>query len=323
MTCPISLSGTIVLDTSANNQDIDLMNGVNGRGNLTFSSGAGAITLVGNVGSTTRIGNLMISSVGNLTTQAITASSITLTSSTGLVRMLGDLDTNTLTGISLTGAAFNLEGNITATSTGEFSITHSGILNFITNKTINSNGSFSQTGPGAVNLFGSIQTANTGITFASPITLIGASSMQTGAGAGNIQLTSAVNGTFNLNLSAGTGNIIFGAAIGGTTPLNNLTIQDAEDVTLTAMTTASLNQLAGTGTTTMNGDIITTGPAGITFVGNHFTRNASITTNNGGPLIITNSGILTFCSIECDIDRWALPSEWSGACSISRNRFNE
>jgi hypothetical protein len=66
-----------------------------------------------------------------------------------------------------------------------------------------------------------------------------------------------------VNFTTGTGNIILSGAVGGVTSLNAIQINSVNHLTANNMTAASLIQLAGTGLTTLNGDLNTTGMIGI------------------------------------------------------------
>ncbi|SFC49463.1 hypothetical protein SAMN05660443_2850, partial [Marinospirillum celere] len=75
---------------------------------------------------------------------------------------------------------------------------------------------------------------------------------------GNIHFQSTIDAanadTQSLNLEASNGNLTLDAAVGGTTRLNNLTIAEAVDTQLNNTSLAgSLNQDAGSGTTTLSG----------------------------------------------------------------------
>ena len=67
-------------------------------------------------------------------------------------------------------------------------------------------------------------------------------------------------------------------------------------VTVNAFDAATLTQTAGTGTTTFDGAVNTTGAGGIDLNGNIFTINDTIDTANDGGLSVTNAGQLTLAA---------------------------
>ncbi|MEQ8971329.1 MAG: CHAT domain-containing protein [Coleofasciculus sp. C1-SOL-03] len=80
-------------------------------------------------------------------------------------------------------------------------------------------------------------------------TLTGETFLSTGAGTGDILFNNLLDGTQNLNLTAGTGNVIFEGKVGSGTPLGNLTIASAGNVTAKdAIAASSFTHQSGTGT---------------------------------------------------------------------------
>jgi len=93
----------------------------------------------------------------------------------------------------------------------------------------------------------------------------GAVSITTGASAGNITFGGPLDGTQTLGLTAGSGNASFAGAVGAGTPLGPVTVSSAGDVTLSgSFASAGFTQLAGTGTTSIDGVMTQTGDVGIT-----------------------------------------------------------
>jgi len=83
-------------------------------------------------------------------------------------------------------------------------------------------------------------------------------------GMGDITLSSTVDGATDLTLDSGGNDIFALAAIGGITPINNLTIINTNDATFSQLINAqTLNQLAGSGTTTFNGPVTTSLVSGL------------------------------------------------------------
>ena len=289
---PVSLAGATTFNTSANNQNITFSNTLDGSNPLTLTLGSGNLTFGGNVGSNTSLGALLISSAGNVAALGVTATSITQTSASGTTTINGTLDTSGVSGIQLAGNAFNINGNLITTGNGSVSITNSGLLTLTGGASTSISGVFTQSGTGNVSLAGTLSTNSHTISFASPITIVGNTSLSTGTGA-NIAFASTINGRQNLTLAAGTGNISFGGNLGGTTPLGALTIQSVNNITYPIVNASSVSQVASSGTTTISGSLNTSGSAGISLVGTTINQNGVLSTLNSGPIVIQNSGTFT------------------------------
>ena len=99
-------------------------------------------------------------------------------------------------------------------------------------------------------------------------------------------------------LGAGAGDITVDGDIGSLTQLSTLTITSANNVSLQDVTATTFTQSAGTGTTTINGDMNTNAPGGIAITTSGVTLDGDMTTINGGPITITNSGTFTTAAAE-------------------------
>jgi hypothetical protein len=294
---PFLVSGSGSLSTQAANQPITFLNTLNGPGNLTLSSGSADILMAVDAGGSSPLGNLIISTAQNVTTQAITASSITQSSVVGFGTTLfnGDLVTSGSGGIQLTGSAFNFVGNVSANNSGSMAIANSGLLTTAVGRTFFGAAGFSQTGAGTVSLGSGISATNANISFASPITLTSNVVLNSGTTAGDITV-GTVDGNFNLTFTAGRD--IFAGVIGGTTRVGTVTATTVRNNHASDITAAAIVQLAGTGTTSLVGNINTNTPAGINLVGTNFSRSGAIITTNGGSFAVTNSGSITGTSIN-------------------------
>jgi filamentous hemagglutinin family protein len=98
-----------------------------------------------------------------------------------------------------------------------------------------------------------------------------------------------------LTVNSGSGDITFKGIVGGSTPLGNLTIDSAGNLTAAgSITAASITQTAGTGNTTFNGVLNTNGAGGINLTGNNFALNGSVTATGGGAVNLSaNNNIMT------------------------------
>jgi hypothetical protein len=244
-------AGAITLDAAGAAPTITL------GGNLTATGGnrVGAGT-AGNGGqvwvkdAATQTANLTVNTVGGTTGGAggvirldgalnedATARTLTLTAGTGAVTLAGGVATSAVTALNATGASIALG-----------SVQTKGAQNYT----------------GATSLNGNLAALGTAgadtITFNSPVTLTGNSSITTAGGAGdNIVIGQTINGAHSLTLNAGTsGNVTTTAGIGQTTALGSFSATGAA-VTLAAVRAANIFARSTTGDLTLNGVQTATG----------------------------------------------------------------
>ncbi len=103
----------------------------------------------------------------------------------------------------------------------------------------------------------------------------------------------------------------FTGAVGGGTRLGIVTVNSAANVTIAAMTVASLNQIAGSGLTTLGGAINANTAAGISITGTNVAINNTVTTTNAGVVTVNVTGTATIAAAG-DINS-------DGAVSITAN----
>jgi hypothetical protein len=147
---------------------------------------------------------------------------------------------------------------------------------------------------------GTYDSASGALAFNGPVALTAATSVTTGQGVGDdITFAGTLNGGFALTLDAGLGDITVGGAVGGTSPLGAVAIVSADDVTFGSTVAAlGISQAAGSGTTTLNGAVSTTGAGGVSIANDAIALNASLTTTAGnGPVtLIAGNGALTIAA---------------------------
>ncbi|MBS0584690.1 MAG: S-layer family protein, partial [Verrucomicrobia bacterium] len=294
----LSVVGTGSLNTQAANAPIVFSSAVTGPGDLTLVTGTGDVSFLASSGVGTALGALVITEARNVTTESMTAASITQTTGHGETKLKGNIVTSSASGINIYADTITLLGNVTANGSGPIVLNNGTLLTTTAGKTITAQGNFSQTGAGGVNLAGTISTGNQNISFASAIMLTGTTALNSGSGSGSISLSGTVDGTQALTLTAGTGDILATGVLGGTTPIGPIVVNSVHNNTIKSTTASSVSQLAGSGTTTLDGDITTNTPQGITLVGNQFVRSGAIITTNGGNFVVTNSGLITGTSIN-------------------------
>lgn len=289
---PLTLTHACILNSGAGIGSILLSSTVNGAFNLTLIAGAGNITCAASLGGSTRLGTLQISSANNVTLSSVTTGAISLLSCTDTASFNGPINTNTSSGISLTGNTIDLNGSITTTAAGGVTIDNSGTLTLGTATSSNVAGAFIQDGEGSSVLGGQITTSNNDITFTAPVSLDGLVTLNTGSGAGDILFSNTVDGSGGLDLTAGTGTVAFDASIGQTTPLSSLTIHSSSGLSLENIGTSSQGGVSGPVSLTSSGIIDFTGP--IYDVGGSLSSTGSeIDFTIGVPIAIISGGSLT------------------------------
>ena len=120
----------------------------------------------------------------------------------------------------------------------------------------------------------------------------GASELTTGATTGNIDFLATLDGEQALTLTAGEGDIRFVGVVGNTDPLGLVTINAADNVTVTTNFSASaFNQaVAGTGVFTQSAGTLTANTGGVTINSDLVDLDGSIaTTGVAQPVSITGS----------------------------------
>ncbi|MCC6128156.1 MAG: hypothetical protein IT584_03035, partial [Chlamydiae bacterium] len=290
-TVSIPSLGLATIDSSSNNSSIQFLHALNGPGAIACSLGSGNLALHADAGTITGLSSLTINNAAIVLTQAITAGSITQTAGSGLSTFNGDLTATGSGGITLTSAAFTFARS--ATSAGPLSITNAGTLTTAVGQTLSSTGAFSQTGGGSVSLAGTVVTNNQNLSFAGPINLIGVAALSTGSGAGDITLSSTVDGAQDFTMTAGTGNITVVGNIGSNTRLGNIVVVTATNETLATVKASSFTQQALSNQFSLVGTFDTNGPSGISLTGNKFSTQGALITSNGGSLVFLNSGAIT------------------------------
>jgi len=172
---------------------------------------------------------------------------------------------------------------------------------------------------GKTNLNADITTAEQNINLKGNVTLGNNLTLSTGAKAGgDIVVNGTIDGNKNLTLETGIGNINLNGAVGSITPIGDLTINSANNLTATTITAASITQKAGTGITSF-GDLNTNTAQGINLIGNSFAFKGNVTTtNNGGFIIDNNSPLDLATSTKFNLDG-AFKQIGQGAVSLATN----
>ncbi|MEQ8541703.1 MAG: CHAT domain-containing protein [Coleofasciculus sp. D1-CHI-01] len=163
--------------------------------------------------------------------------------------------------INTTGANILTSGNV-ATANGEINFaTQGGDIEIQNGGNVSTNGGeinfASQGGDIEIQNGGNVSTNGDEIRFASQggtiqvdpaFSLTGETFLSTGDETGDILFNNRLDGMQNLNLTAGTGNVIFEEKVGSVTPLDNLTILSAANVTAKdAIAASSFTHQSGTG----------------------------------------------------------------------------
>jgi hypothetical protein len=311
-----TLSGSVSLSTGSGGGNITFGGTLDGNGAqpLGLTAGTGSVTFTGLVGDTTPLGAITINSAANVTANGIRADSLTQVAGSGTTTLNGGgftsapagteaVRTSLAAGIWLTGTNLAANGAMTTTNSGTVTFNQSGTIAVAAAGDILADGAVSLTATGGITTAGDVTTTDDNVTFASKTTLSGPVAVNTGAGAGDIKFQSTLDGAQTLGLTAGTGSVTFTGLVGDTTPLGAITINSAANVTANGIRAASLTQVAGSGTTTLNGGgftsapagteaVRTSGAAGISLTGTNLAANGAMTTTNSGTVTFNQSGTI-------------------------------
>ncbi len=333
----VNLLGALQLNTGTLvGGDITVTGTVNGAQNPSVNAGLGNVDFQGDIGDVTPLTGLAAAGAsvrfgGDVTTtgaQAATATTGTVmtngthTTTNSDIQFTGDLvleastvlDTGagagnvTVTGTTNGSTAGTESLDITA-GTGNVSLGDVGVTTSLASLTVNSataatfNGDVTTTGAqditaGTINTNGTHTTTDSNILLTGNVALQAATAFNTGAGIGDVTVTGTIDGAQDLAITAGTGNVDLQGVVGGVTPLTSLTINSAANVDLQAAVTAgSVNQVAGTGTTTVGGALTST-TGDIAIATNQIVQNAAI--SSAGDVILDatadialNTGVLS------------------------------
>ncbi|WNO07824.1 YDG domain-containing protein [Teredinibacter sp. KSP-S5-2] len=289
-------TGATSISTGASSGNILFTGTVDGTQNLTLSAGTGNIDFDAAVGNSSALSALTINSAANTTLDStLDAASFTQTAGTG---------TTTFSGVSTLSGAFdytgqNLTVNAAINSAGTTEVTQAGTFTTSASGDISADAGFVQNGTGTNSLAGDVVTANNGISFATGISLAGDLLMNSGAGAGNIMLSSTVDGGQNLSLTAGTGGVTLGANVGSSTKLASLNAS-AANISLNNVDTTGTQTYTASGAITTNSSYSSEGGA-INFAGNVIAEDVltvNTTANAAAGASITFGGTLNSANTE-------------------------
>ena len=291
---PVNFAFDGSADTSLSGGDIHFYSTANGAKNVTLISGSGNIFFDGVVGGVIPLTSITITSANNVTAAAVSAGSITQSAGSGVTTFNGALQQPELQEFQSQQEVLFEE--LLLQQRGQdlltFTLSPAGTLTSTAAGAISLDGAFTETGASLVNLSGSITTTNDNISFGSPITLAGTTTFNSGAGIGDITVTS-VNGAQALNITAGTGNFTASRTTLEYYSPWALTVNSCTNLTSQAITAASISITETGGTVTLNGNLNTNAIAGIIFNINNSVRSGSVTATNGGPWTVVFSGSTT------------------------------
>ena len=191
-------------------------------------------------------------------------------------------------GLQFTGTNLTVLNTASIQTTNGSSITVHNSNLFTMAGLANPDGSFIQNGAGTTNFSGTINTNLGSISFVGPVAISGTASLDSSNNNQPITFSNTRIGPGNLTLRAGLGNITLLGNAGTPTPLGAVTVASAGNITIQNFASTSLNSTSS-GTTQLMGNLSSSGPAGITLVGNNFVLSGSIITTNGGNFTVTNS----------------------------------
>jgi filamentous hemagglutinin family protein len=277
----LTAGSTISADTTGN---INVTGDLDATGTVTSGSGditVGGITTINDTVSTTG-GNINLS--GGM---ALAASPLLVSTGAGAGN------------ISLAGAVDGASDLTLTAGTG--SVTSTGAIGGVTpllSLTASGSGGISladvstvagQTYTGNTTINGDWVTVNSNIGVIGTLAVAGTSTMSTGAGAGNVTLSSTVNGANSLGINTGTGDTVFSGDVGDVTPLTSLSVT-SDDITTENVVTTGAQTYTGTTNVTFNQALNATA-GGITASGTTIDTQAVTSTGNQ---VYNSTGDTTF-----------------------------
>lgn len=306
---------------------------VAGGQSITINSGTGGdATFTGAVG-TTRLGTLTVTNARDfIGSSTVSANAVRQVAGQRLTRFDGTLQTATVSGIDLDGAAFTFNDDVTTSASGIVRVTNAGLLTIAEGAPIVADGGFTQDGAGAVSLGANITTTGDAVAFAGAVTLadtasdlvtIDTTSGGSSAGA-NVSFGSSLTGTGaaaqSLTANVGTGgDLTFTGAVGGTR-LGTLTVTNARDVIASSsVTAAAIRQNAGQRLTRFDGIVNTSTASGIDLDGAAFTLNDDATATGAGIFRVTNSGLLTISDGAPIVAQGGFTQDGTGSVLLGAN----
>lgn len=325
ITTPTAASGTAKVDLNATTL-VDLATGMSitttAAANTGYASGAIDIDVSG-TGTVNLAGNLVTTGAANNTaaTAASAGGEVTIDTNNGVIAV----NAITTSGGASTGAGAANGGTAGAIT-----------LNTGTNNVITLNGNLSAIGGASTNATGGDGGA---VTISDPASLAtGAIRIDTSGGdgvglfdgvGGKIDFQGTLNSTTAQTLTldtaggGGDGDIDFDGVVGGTAALGAVTIDDAKDVTASAaFSAASLVQTAGSGTTTLMGDVTTTAAAGVDITNTNIILDGLTIDTSAGDGVARFNGA-TVLNDDTTITRGAGAVTFTGAVNSQATETND
>jgi len=260
----VTLEAAVTVSTGAGAGNITLGSTINGAQTLALNAGTGILNVAGNIGALTGLTGLSVAQSGGASfSGSLTAQTVTLTDTTGTVTFAGPVTIGTALVTAAQDYAVSLLAGGTVAGDTTFLNTGGVTLGNAAGDSITFSGGLDTTA-GTTSLGGSVITTNTQIDFGT-LSLNANALINSGAGAGNINLNGAINGAFDLQVIGGIGDVTFSGVTGGTTPINTLTLS-GDDVNINA-------EITTTGDITItNEGLLTTAAAGDIVSGGNFTN---------------------------------------------------
>jgi hypothetical protein len=314
---PLNFVGDSSFDTTLSGGDIHLFDTIDGGFSGTFTSGAGNIFFDANIGDVMPLSNFILSSAYNVVAAgSISAGSIIQTGGSKKATYAQALFTTGLSGISLNGSEFELSGTITTANGGPLLINNSSTLSLSKGGTVA--GGLMQTGPGSVILAGSL-IAGAPISFASPVALSGATSLDTSTAQSNMTFLSRVDGPYDLTLNLGNGgDLTLNGNLGDTSRLGSMVITKARNVLASNITAASISQSSGSGITKLK-NLNTDTALGLSLSGTSFSIEGDLITTNLGSVTLDHSGPLVLLMGPSTSITGAFKQRGDGPVSLAGN----
>lgn len=299
-----TLTGAVALSTGAGGGgNPEFLSTLNGAQTLTVTAGSGN-TVFNGIGGTTP-----------LTALTVTATTGAITFNTADVSVAGNID--------LTGGNVNVNRNVTTTNGGFFESTNSGTLAMVAASNFNLDGAFLQNGSGNSNLQNDITTTGDNISFATAVNMFDTSTLNTGAGAGNVTITGALNNGQTLNITAGTGAVTFGNTVGNASALTAISIASAANVEFdNTVSVGTLTQTTGSGTTNFDNTVTATGAVNVANDAITFSTAGNISAAGQSVTLNAETGSITGGTAATDVTAGSVNFDAVTGIGSSGNTFN-
>lgn len=254
------------------------------------------------IGGGLRVGTLHVIEARDVTfSAAVVVGSVWQEAGQGTTTFLGTIDANSPVdkAVDVATVQVTFADAVRTQGDGRVEITVSGWLDIGAAAHMNLSGSFVQDGGGTTRTSANILTSDDDVRFTDAVMIGGNVSIDTGSGGGGIFFEDSLDGSLargqHPRYSSGSGDIRFSGPVGEMTPLGDIVIVAAGNVTFEAvLRSGSLTQQSGSGETRFADTVMLTGAAGLDVVTGSVHLDGNVDTAAGnGPLRVATAEDIT------------------------------